>query len=152
MDCSFLESVPDAIAVVDRLGALIYLNSVAETLFGYGSDEILGKPVDLLLPVRLHDMHHIDREVDSPSEQCATRGQGSRLDVMVRLVVFADLNLPRPNDAAPQTQPMRVSLDLFGLRKDGAEFPAEISLAPLRIGRRDLRHRRHPRRHRTKED
>jgi len=134
MDFSFLESVPDAIAVVDRQCALIYVNSVAETLFGYASDEILGKPVDLLLPLRLHDMHHIDREVDSPSEPCATRGAGSRLDVMVRLVVFADLNLPRPNDAAPRTQPMRVSLDLFGLRKDGAEFPAEISVAPLRIG------------------
>lgn len=134
MDFSFLESVPDAIAVVDRQGALIYVNSVAETLFGYASDEILGKPVDLLLPVRLQDMHHIDREVDSPSEPCATRGAGSRLDVMVRLVVFADLNLPRPNDAAPRTQPMRVSLDLFGVRKDGAEFPAEISLAPLRVG------------------
>jgi PAS domain-containing protein len=134
MDCSYLESVPEAIAVVDRQGALVYVNSVAETLFGHASDEILGKPVDLLLPVRLHDMHHIDREVDSPSEPCATRGAGSRLDVMVRLVVFADLNLPRPNDAGPRTPPMRVSLELVGLRKDGAEFPAEISLAPLRIG------------------
>ncbi len=132
MDFALLESVPDAIAVVDRQGALIYVNSVAETLFGYASDEILGKPVDLLLPVRLHDVHHIDREVDSPKEPCVTRRAGSRLDVMVRLVVFADLNLPRPNDAAPRT--MRISLDLFGLRKDGAEFPVEISLGPLRIG------------------
>jgi two-component system, LuxR family, sensor kinase FixL len=80
MDCSYLESVPEAIAVVDRKGALIYVNSVAETLFGYASDEILGKPVDLLLPARLHDMHHIDRAGDSPSEPCATRGAGSRLD------------------------------------------------------------------------
>jgi two-component system, LuxR family, sensor kinase FixL len=134
MDFSLLESVPDAIAIVDRQAAIIYVNSVAEELFGYASDELLGKPVDLLIPVRFHETHHSDREGGSPSDGGAKRGAGSRLDVMVRLVLFADLNLARPCDAGPRSRPMRVGLDLFGLRKDGAEFPAEISLAPLRIG------------------
>ncbi len=46
------EFVPDAIVVNDREGCIVQTNRQAEKMFGYSRDEILGKPVETLLPER----------------------------------------------------------------------------------------------------
>jgi PAS domain S-box-containing protein len=47
-----LESAPDAIVIVDAKGRIVLVNSQAEGLFGYSRGELLGQPVDILLPPR----------------------------------------------------------------------------------------------------
>src|SRR5215212_6367024 len=47
---NLLESAPDAIVIVDAAGQIVIANHQAEQLFGYAGNELLGQPVDLLLP------------------------------------------------------------------------------------------------------
>jgi PAS domain S-box-containing protein len=94
-----LESTPDAIIMANETGRIVLANSQAETLFGYDRGELLGKLVELLLPVRYRGDH-----------------------VGHRSGYFAK----------PRTRSMGAGLELYGLRKDGSEFPVQISLSPLR--------------------
>jgi PAS domain S-box-containing protein len=104
MDFALLEAVPDAIVIVDgRDGAIAYVNRLAEELFGWPRQELLGRPVEVLVPVRFREAHVFHRG---------------------------------GYDGAPLTRPMGLGLDLAGLRRDGREFAAEISLAPLEQGGR----------------
>lgn len=70
-----LEAAPDAIIEVDREGRIVLLNLVTEKLFGYSREELLGKPVEVLVPqaVRGAHVHHRDRYWSHP----ATRPMGS---------------------------------------------------------------------------
>ena len=45
-----LEAAPDAIMQVDAEGRIILLNRVTEDMFGYSRDELLGQPVEALIP------------------------------------------------------------------------------------------------------
>ena len=49
-----LESSPDAMVIIDKTGIIAIVNSQAEKVFGYRRDEMLGQPVELLLPSRFH--------------------------------------------------------------------------------------------------
>lgn len=93
-----LEHVPDATVIVDADGRMQLINAQTERLFGYYREELIGKPVELLIPERYHRRHVGERDS-----------------------YYAD----------PRVRPMGVGLELYGLRKDGSEFPVEISLSPV---------------------
>ncbi|HEY7334617.1 MAG TPA: ATP-binding protein [Bryobacteraceae bacterium] len=69
-----LEAAPDAIMQVDEAGRIVLLNRVAESMFGYGREELLGKSVEMLLPGNLRESHAAQRA--EYLSQPATRPMG----------------------------------------------------------------------------
>jgi PAS domain S-box-containing protein len=53
----FLEAAPDAIIVVNREGNMVILNTQAERLFKHTREDLLGKPVETLVPERFRRRH-----------------------------------------------------------------------------------------------
>ncbi|MEO8160060.1 MAG: PAS domain S-box protein [Arenimonas sp.] len=51
------ESVPDALVVVDGSGTIVAANGHADRLFGYAQGHLVGKSVELLVPVSVRDRH-----------------------------------------------------------------------------------------------
>lgn len=95
---ALLEAAPDAMVIIDPRGRIVLVNSQTELLFGYGREELLGRPVEILIPGRFRGAHAGYREG-----------------------YFRE----------PRARAMGSGLDLYGVRKNGTEFPVEISLAPL---------------------
>lgn len=52
------ESSPDAIVIIDTNGAVCYWNRGAERIFGFSSSEMVGGPLDPIIPERLRDRHN----------------------------------------------------------------------------------------------
>ncbi len=59
---TLLEAAPDAMIISDEGGRIQLVNAQAEKLFGYRSDEMLGKPVEMLVPERLRSTHPAHRQ------------------------------------------------------------------------------------------
>jgi two-component system cell cycle sensor histidine kinase/response regulator CckA len=93
-----LESAPDAMLIVDDDGRISLVNGQAERLFGYTRDELIGEPIEKLVPER-HRGQHLEHR--------------------------------RRFSAGPSLRPMGAALELFGERKNGDQFPAEVSLSPI---------------------
>ncbi len=57
-----VDAVPDALLIADRSGEIVHVNVRAEQLFGYTRDELLGHPVEALIPERSRGAHREHRE------------------------------------------------------------------------------------------
>lgn len=56
-DISLFDLLPDAIVVSDMEGRIVRVNARAQSLFGYSREELLGQPVDMLVPERFRAAH-----------------------------------------------------------------------------------------------
>ncbi|MGZ9204662.1 MAG: PAS domain-containing sensor histidine kinase [Nitrospira sp.] len=99
-----LDIAEDAIIVTEHDHSMTLFNQGAVKLFGYDPGEVLGKPIDLLLPTRF------------------------RIDHINHINMFAQVL-----DSAPHMAQRR---EVFGMKKDGSEFPAEASISRLSVGER----------------
>ncbi|MFL6210411.1 MAG: PAS domain S-box protein [Pyrinomonadaceae bacterium] len=93
-----IEGAPNGMVMVDGTGKLVLINAQIEKTFGYNRAELLGQPIEMLVPARFHAHHPAYRDSFITN---------------------------------PTARPMGAGRDLYGLRKDGSEFPVEIGLNPL---------------------
>lgn len=52
-----LESAPDAMVIADKSGRIVLVNSQTEKTFGYGREELLGQPIEILMPAAFRQDH-----------------------------------------------------------------------------------------------
>jgi PAS domain S-box-containing protein len=96
-----LENSADAVVCVNQHLEITLFNQAAENMFGYKEEEVIGQPLDILVPERLRPIHsqHIARF-----------------------------------DASPQrTLKMSNRKPVWGLRKDGSEFPLDAPLTKFEV-------------------
>jgi PAS domain S-box-containing protein len=93
-----VEAAPNPMVIADNDGRITLVNSQSLAKFGYEREELIGQPIEVLVPERFRAGH-----------------AGYRNGYLI----------------APVARPMGTGRDLFGRRKDGSEFPVDISLSPV---------------------
>ena len=73
------EASPSGTLLVNDQGRIVLVNSHVEELFGYLRDELIGKPVEILIPERLAAEHPARRAEFWAAPNGAGNGRGSRI-------------------------------------------------------------------------
>ena len=77
-----LDAAPDAMIIIDGAGIVRYVNRQVSVLFGYAHDEIVGQPVEQLIPERFRSRHPGHRA--AYGRQLRVRPMGTGLDLFGR--------------------------------------------------------------------
>jgi PAS domain S-box-containing protein len=75
-----VEAAPNAMVMVNSAGLIEMVNAQAERVFGYSRDEMLGRPVEFLMPQRFHHFHPDLRQSYNASPQSRPMGGGRDLN------------------------------------------------------------------------
>jgi PAS domain S-box-containing protein len=92
---SLLQFAPDPVVIVDGEGIIRRVNALTEQLFGYDAEEMLGQPVEIIVPHRFRSSHmdhravyrhkpHV-RPMGAGKELCAVRKDGTEIPVEISL-------------------------------------------------------------------
>lgn len=118
-----VEAAPNAMVMVNREGHIILLNAQAELVFGYTREELLGRPVELLIPDRHHLVHagYRHRYLLTP----AARAMGVGRDLLGRRKDGSEVPVEvvlNPITAPDGTAVLASIIDITERRKSEAEM------------------------------
>lgn len=77
-----LDLAPNSILVTDQKGKIQYFNIQAQRCFNYKEEEVLGKPIEFLMPSRYKEMHH--GHMAHYSKSPSTMKMGERKDLWAK--------------------------------------------------------------------
>ncbi len=90
-----LEAAPDAIVILDSAGRIVLVNAETETLFGYAREELVGKPIEALVPAGAPDRSGKDnaaffaaprgRAAGPGAELCGIRKDGTSIPIEINV-------------------------------------------------------------------
>ncbi|MDR4305545.1 EAL domain-containing protein [Chelatococcus sambhunathii] len=99
----FVASAADAMIVTDAKGHVVVWNTAAEALFGYSAAEVVGRPMDFVVPIAMRGEHTAGmarlasggapRLIGKPVRVPALRADGSTVEIELRLTTWRDKEL-----------------------------------------------------------
>ncbi len=74
-----VEACPSGMVMIDRGGKMVMVNTEIENQFGYTREELIGQPVEMLVPERLRTQHVRHRHDFTPNPESRRMGAGRDL-------------------------------------------------------------------------
>jgi PAS domain S-box-containing protein len=126
-----VEAAPNAIIMVARDGTMVLVNSQAEQLFGYPRQELIGQPIELLLPDRFRACHPRDRDAFFATP--TSRPMGAGRDLFGRRQDGTEVSIEiglNPLETAEGTFVLASIIDITERKRAEERFRLVVEAAP----------------------